>query len=643
MALAFLRRYQRDVMLKALLAVIIVGFVLVYIPPFLQGNTAGHGDEVGRVGDLGISATEFQRNYVRQRSQYERMYRGKVDANMLKSMGLPEQVFDNLVDQRIVQIETARRGLTVTSQDLVRAVNAMPELQENGHFVGAERVRRMLESQGQSIEDFEQALRNDLLRKQLEGLVTDGVAVSPTEVEREYRRRNEQIKAEYVLVDATPFRAQATASDDEILAHFNAHKESYRMPEKRVVDYVLISPDAVKSLVTATEAEVQGYYRAHGDEFRDAEEVCARHILLRTKSESNPQGHAPEEAQAQARALVEQLRKTPTDFAAVAKKSSEDTGSASTGGDLGCFPRGTMVGPFETAAFALEPGKISDPVKTEYGYHIIQVQQHKEEQQKSLEAVREKIKTDLASSKGQALVEAKSTAMAEALAGGKKLSEAARASGLEVKTSAPIAKGDAGALFDAAAVTRIFELKLNQTEPQPLGAGKGAVAFVSLREITPPRIPELTEVRDKVRADVIEEKALALAHARAVELKTKATSSSLEAAASAFGLTRKETPGLVHHDQPMGDLPAGAALDETAFSIAPSTVSDPVPVTGGYAILRVTEKKSVDPAAFEKEKASVAAALRDNRRSQLFQAYLKSARERIVVEKRTDMLRRLVG
>src|SRR3954454_12913496 len=98
MALAFLRRYQRDVMLKALLAVIIVGFVLVYIPPFLQGNTPGHGDEVGRVGDLGISAVEYQRNYTRQRSQYERMYKGKVDANMLKSMGLPEQVFDNLVD-----------------------------------------------------------------------------------------------------------------------------------------------------------------------------------------------------------------------------------------------------------------------------------------------------------------------------------------------------------------------------------------------------------------------------------------------------------------------------------------------------------------------------------------------------------------
>src|SRR5690348_12765227 len=87
MALAFLRRYQRDVMLKALLAVIIVGFVLVYIPPFLQGNTASRGDEVGRVGDLGIPAAEYQRIYVRQRSQYERMYRGKVDANMLKSMG----------------------------------------------------------------------------------------------------------------------------------------------------------------------------------------------------------------------------------------------------------------------------------------------------------------------------------------------------------------------------------------------------------------------------------------------------------------------------------------------------------------------------------------------------------------------------
>src|SRR5438132_13088148 len=116
MALAFLRKYQRDVMLKALLGVVIVGFVLVYIPMFVQGNTAGRADEVGRVADMPISATEFQQSYVRQRSYLERLYRGRVDANMLKSMGLPEQVFDGLVDQRIVALESQRRGLTVIEQ-----------------------------------------------------------------------------------------------------------------------------------------------------------------------------------------------------------------------------------------------------------------------------------------------------------------------------------------------------------------------------------------------------------------------------------------------------------------------------------------------------------------------------------------------
>lgn len=642
MALAFLRRHSRDVLLRALLGVVVVTFALAYVPNFLQGNAAGKLDEVGRVGDLPISGVEFQRAYQRQKSQYERIYRGRLDPNMLRQMGLPDQVFDGLVDQRIVQLEGARRGLVVSNQDLARAVSSMPELQEAGRFVGAERVRRMLESQGQTVDDFEEALRNDILRKQLEGLVTDGVDVSPAEVEREYRRRNEQIKAEYVFVDAARFRDQVTVSDDEIRAHFDAHKESYRIPEKRVVDYVLVGPDAVKSLVTVTEPEVQGYYRAHGDEFKEPEQVCARHILLRVKGEQNPQGHSSEEALALARKIQDQLRKNPGDFAAIAKQSSEDTGSASNGGELGCFPRGAMVGAFETAAFSLKPGTISEPVKTDYGYHLIEVEQHKDEQQKSLEASREKIKADLTSTKAQALVDAKSTAMAEALAGGKKLAEAARANSLEVKTSTPISRTESSPLFDPNAITHIFDLKLNQADPQPLPVGKSSL-FVSLREITPPRLPELADVRDRVKTDVADAKALAAAKARAAELKTKAAGQSLDKAAAAMGLTRKETPSMVGHDQPIGDLPAGVALDETAFSLAAATLSDPIPVTGGYALVRVIDKKAFDPAAFEKEKASIASSLRATRRSQLFAAYLKHARDRFAVEKRTEVFRRIVG
>jgi peptidyl-prolyl cis-trans isomerase D len=638
MALAFLRRHQR--WFHVLLGLVILGFIFVYIPSFRNAAAGGDDSDVGRVAELPITAREYQTAYQRLRSRYEQMYQTRLDANMIKMLGLGNQVFDGLVEQRIVELEARRHGLVVTDRELAMAASNMPYFQDQGRFIGADRVRQALESQGQSVEDFERALRHDLLRKQLEALVTDGVTVSASEIEDDYKRRNEEIKAEYVLVDTARFTAQATATDEDIKARFEADKEAYRIPDKRVASYAFVDPQALRSQIAVTDTEIAAHYKDHPDQYSEQEQVCAQHILIKAKDATAKEGRTDAEAKTAATAILAQLR-GGADFATVAKKSSEDTGSAAKGGDLGCFPRHTMVDEFENVAFSAKPGELSEPVKTQYGYHIIKVTEKREGKVKPLETVKEAIRAELSSARAQTMSEQKSQALAAALSHGAKLEDTARANGVPVQTSAPVGRGEPLPPFNEEVVARLFELKPGETTPQPI-ALRGGFIFLTLTETKPSRLPELAEVKDRVKADLLKDKALEMAKSRAQELKAKADAQGLDKAASALGLVRKDS-AFVKRGEAIGDVPSGPALDAAAFALAPNTVSEPIPVTNGFAVLRVVEKKAIDPAAFEKEKGSIAASLRSAKRSQLFEAYIAQVRQRFPIERNAEVLNRFAS
>src|SRR6185295_6218621 len=153
---------------------------------------------------------------------------GRLDAAALRSLGLESQVFDRLVTDRLVTLEAKRLGLNVEDDALARALATLPEFQENGRYIGSDEIRRRLDLQGISVEEFEASLRQRLLRDRLEALVTDAVAVSSADVEREFRRRTEQARLEYVQIDAARFRPGLTVSEDEVKARFEAQKADYR-------------------------------------------------------------------------------------------------------------------------------------------------------------------------------------------------------------------------------------------------------------------------------------------------------------------------------------------------------------------------------------------------------------------------------
>jgi parvulin-like peptidyl-prolyl isomerase len=185
-------------------------------------------------------------------------------------------------------------------------------------------------------------------------------------------------------------------------------------------------------------------------------------------------------------------------------------------------------------------------------------------------------------------------------------------------------------------------MKRGETESDPFGLPSG-YAFVSVAEIQAPRVPDYSEVKDRVRAAVQREKAFARARSVAQDLRRRAEANGLDKAAQALGLVRKETPSLTGRGQALGDLGTSAALERAVFALPEKVLSDPLEAPGGVAVVRVLEKKAFDPVAFEKEKAALVASLREQRRQELFRSYMDAARRRNPVQRHVETFRRVIA
>jgi peptidyl-prolyl cis-trans isomerase D len=640
MALGYMRRHKK--WLYVFLWLVIAAFIVLYVPALDPTQDGTAAEAVVTVGELPVSVGEFQRTYYRQRQLYSRLYQGRLDEAMLRRLGLEEQVLEGLVTDRLVQLETERLGITVSDEAVARAIATSPEYQVDGRFIGTGELRRRLELAGMTEQAFAESLRRQLLREQLQGLIGDGVVVSDAEAEREFRRRTAQVELEYVLADAERFRGEVEPTEDEIAARFATGPERYTIPEKRVVSYVLLDRDLVLPRVEVADRDISLYYQDHRDEFREEEEFCARHILVKVSPAEGGEGHSEEDATRIAQALLERVQ-AGDDFAAIARASSEDQGSAASGGDLGCFPAGRMVPEFDNALYDLEPGQTSGLVRTSFGVHIIQLESLQQERTPPLADVEARVRQLVTEEKMSTLGDELAQTLATALGEGRTLSEAAAEQGLEVKVSEPFARGETPpSLASATLVKRVFEMETGEAEKEGYALPQGA-AFVALDEVQPSRVPELDEVRDRLRGDIVEETALEKARALAARVRDQAERIGLERAATAADLVRKETLSPTGPGQPFGDLGTGLALDEAAFSLPLETLSDPLPATDGWALVRVTSRKDFDAAEYTKEKPRVLASLRQQRRNEAFQAYMGAARDRYEVRSNPEAYRRALG
>jgi peptidyl-prolyl cis-trans isomerase D len=466
--------------------------------------------------------------------------------------------------------------------------------------------------------------------------LTDWMSTTDKELEAEYRLRNDKVKLAVVTFIADTFRPEATASDAEVAAHFNAHQVDFKIPEKRKVRYLLVDADAIRAKVTVPEANIERAYNDNIAQYTSPEQVRASHILLKTEGKDDAA------VKAKAEDVLKQA-KSGADFAALAKKYSEDEGSAKNGGDLDYFGKGKMVPEFDQAVFTMMPGQMSDLVKTQFGYHIIKLVDKKAAKVSTLAEVHQQLHDQLATETARAQAADLAQTIAKEVSKPADFDKAAAAHGLMVQESGFFARDESILTLGPApeAVSRAFEMKVGDVSA-PLQAARGFV-FETVVAIQPPAMPKLEDVKDKVRDAVIKQKARDLSRQKAAAVAAKLKGAAdFEKVAKAAGVEAKTTD-LISRDAPIPDLGVAPEAMDTAFKLPAGSVSEPISTDNGTVVFKVLEHKDVTPAEWTANVERFREEQKTAARNRFFGAYMTKARQGMKIELNREALQRALS
>jgi len=427
-----------------------------------------------------------------------------------------------------------------------------------------------------------------------------------------------------------------TLNDADIAAYFDAHKAEYRVGEQRSVKFLLLDRDLARQKVVVPATDIQRFYNDNIQQYQTPEQIKASHILLKTD------GKDEAAVRKRAEALLAQV-KGGADFAALAKKESEDEGSAKNGGDLGFFGKGRMVPEFETAAFAMQPGQTSDLVRSQFGFHIIRVIEKKAGETRPLDQVRQQIQEQLAQQQADAQITERARQLESRIKNPGDLTEAAGEQGLMVQESGYFQRGDPVPALGAAPQVAAAAFTLTDGAVSgPLSAQRG-VAFITVAGKKDPYVPKLEEVKEKVRQDAQRAKAAELSKQRATELAGGLKSApNFAAAAKAQGLEAKDTD-LITRGSAIPDVGTNPEVDKAAFSLPVGGVSGPISTTDGTVIVKVLQRDEVTPAQLKSGSEAFRAELLNERRSNFFNSYMNKAKEKMKVEINAEVVTRVTS
>jgi peptidyl-prolyl cis-trans isomerase D len=627
--------------LKWSLAIVVVSFVLLYIPSFLNDSTQGAANNsvVASVDGHDITAAEFRRVYQQQMQQYRQSYGANVDERLLKQLGIDQRIVQQMIQEEASLAEARRLGIQASDAEVRERILSLPAFQENGQFIGDQRYRQLLQMQMPPMRpsEFEDQVRRSIVAEKLQAAVTGWITVADKDVETEFRKRNEKVKLAVVNFPADKYREGLAASDEEVAKYFDEHKDTYRIGEKRKVRYVTIDQEALRAKATVTGQQIERSYNDNAQQYSTPEQVRASHILIKTTGKAEEDDTAKKKAED----LLAQIKKG-ADFAELAKKNSQDEGSAVKGGDLDFFPRGQMVPEFDKVAFELQPGQVSDLVKSQFGYHIIKVTDKKPATTKTLAEVRGQIEDQLKSEQAQAAAQKLSDQVAAEIKKPADFDKVAKAHGLQTGESGLFQQDEpiAGIGFAPNIGQTAFSMKEGEVSPA-IRTPQG-YAFVTVTGKQDPYVPKVDEVKAKVRDDVLKQKAIEKARATATTVAASLKSGDFDKAAKAAGVDVKTTE-LIARGSPIGDVGVSPKLEDAAFGLPAGSVSDPIVTENGAAIVKVVERNDPKPDELAKAKDSLRDEILNDRKQKFFAAYMTKARTRMTIKTHPETIAQIVG
>jgi peptidyl-prolyl cis-trans isomerase D len=586
-----------------------------------SSGSTGPGSYAAIVDDHPITVQEFKDNFEQSIRMLQEQTPEGLDPKILKSLGLSQQVLDRLIRGKIVEILADRWNLSVSPNEVRQAIINYPQLQVNGRFVGLEQYKALLSRNRIRLESFEDDIRYDLLSAKLSRLITDSLEISDEDLKEEFIKRNQSTKVAYVVLKKDNFKNRVKPTEEELQSYFDSHKDAYTVKEKRRAEYLLIPTSKILPDIKVSEQEIEDEWAKNPA----PETVEAAHILFLVK---NPSEKA--QVQSKAESVLEQIRKGG-DFAALARKYSEDPGSAEQGGYLGTFPRGQMVKEFEDAAFSLKPGEVSGLVYTpDYGFHIIKVLRH---DIPTMESNRSSLVTAIRLRKAKDVAKKKAEEAARLAVNTRDLDAVSKQmdSGAEIKETGLFSKDDNPYSLGISQALRddIFKIEevgsLGNVVEHALG-----FAVAKLQEVQKARPGELEEFREQAREDLIGSRAQELMLAEANKISGEAKKiGSLEKAAKELGYAAKISQDFKSDESPGEDIQDRAAFNFVAFRLDQGSVSEPITMSDTAAVLEVKSRSPFDEAAFEQGKEALRDQIYQSLQGAYLEAYFRSFREEL--------------
>jgi peptidyl-prolyl cis-trans isomerase D len=626
--------------LKWSLLLVCLAFVIFYIPAFLDSDADGmsSSETVASVDGRTITVNEFRRAYQTQLQVYRQAYGGNISEQMLKQLGISQQILQQMVDEQAALSEARRQGIDVSDTEVAQRIYSMPAFQENGQFIGQARYAAMLRMQRPPMTagEFEDSLRRSLVFDKLRSALTSWVTVPEKEVAQEFKRRNETVKLDLVVFSADKYRAEVKVTDQELQAWFDGHKDQYRVGERRKIKYLLVDMDTLRGRTPVTSREIEKSYNDNIELYSTPEQVRASHILLKTDGKNDA------EVKTKAEEILKDV-KAGKDFAELAKKHSQDEQSAKNGGDLDYFPRGKMVPEFDEAAFVMQPGQTSDLVKTQFGFHIIKLVDKKPAATRTLDEVRAQITEQLTWEKAQTRAGDLAASLEKEIASPGDLDKAAQKEGFKVQESGFFTRDEPilGLGPSPAAAAEAFQLNPGQVSGA-VQTSRG-YAFITVTGTQAPHTPKLDEVKEKVREDVTKQRAKDLARQKAAAVAASLKNApDFAKAAKAAGVEVKTTE-LLPRESPWPEVGVSQQIDEVAFSTPTAVVSDPVDTENAVVVLRVAEHHNPTDQDLAAQKTQLQDEMLRERRDRFFSAYMVKAKQRMKIEVNRENLQRVIG
>ena len=420
--LDFIRDKASSFVVKFILGLIIVVFVFFGWGAYKSGQM----NQVARVNDQVITPQEYKAAYNELINNLRARFQGNLSNSMIEMFQLDKQALNSVIQQALIDQKAQELKIKISDEELAKYISGLDYFLTEGSF-DSEKYNRLLSANGMTPEGFEDRVRKSLLRERITELITEAVKVTDKELLEWYNYNNKKADIKYAEFSSVDYDSKDfKVSEDEIKKYYEENKENYKSEEMVKVAFLQFSPEDFKKDVNIAKSEIESYYNENIESYRTPEKVKARHILIKVSSG----GDEKEVKDAEKRILdIKKKIDSGKDFAEMAKKYSQGPSSVA-GGDLGEFTKEAMVAPFAEAAFKLKAGSVSEPVRTDFGWHLIKVEKNLPESVKTLDEVKSEINEKLALRKAKLLAYDKADGIYGATLKGSSLKEEAEAMGL---------------------------------------------------------------------------------------------------------------------------------------------------------------------------------------------------------------------